>query len=199
MKSKAAKLKAPGGKLRIIGGEWRSRQLPVVELPGLRPTTDRVRETLFNWLQNDVPGARCLDLFAGSGALGFEAASRGAAAVVLLEYQESAAKVLAQNIQTLKAGNIQLLRQDALAFLKSQPTHKFDIVFLDPPFDSDYLGEACMLLEQGGWLSEQACIYIESDSRHALPELPASWVQVRAKKAGQVSYYLIRRNFETAE
>lgn len=194
MKSKAAT-----GRLRIIGGHWRSRVLPVVDLPGLRPTTDRVRETLFNWLQNDIPGAYCLDLFAGSGALGFEAASRGAAEVVMLELQGAASKVLKQNIETLQAGNVHLLRQDALAYLKSTPTRAFDIVFLDPPFDSDYLVPVCSLLEQGGWLTERACIYIEIDSRSPLPELPPGWELSRSKKAGQVSYSLIRRNPEVTE
>lgn len=183
------------GKLRIIGGEWRSRILPVVDLAGLRPTTDRVRETLFNWLQNDVPGARCIDLFAGSGALGFEAASRGATSVLMLELQNQAVKTLSDNIQALKAENIKLLQQDAIRWLKSASVDKFDVVFLDPPFDSDYLAQACELLEQQQHLSEFACIYIEMDSKQSLPDLPASWTLVRQKKAGQVSYYLARRNF----
>lgn len=183
------------GKLRIIGGEWRSRILPVVDLAGLRPTTDRVRETLFNWLQNDVPGARCIDLFAGSGALGFEAASRGATSVLMLELQNQAVKTLSDNIQALKVENIKLLQQDAIRWLKSASVDKFDVVFLDPPFDSDYLAQACELLEQQQHLSEFACIYIEMDSKQSLPDLPASWTLVRQKKAGQVSYYLARRNF----
>ena len=185
---KSGKAKSPPGKLRIIGGQWRSRRLPVVDLAGLRPTTDRVRETLFNWLQNDVPGARCLDLFAGSGALGFEAASRGAASVVMLEKQAQAASVLMENIRTLQADNIQLVQQDAMQWLQKPPATCFDIVFLDPPFD---------LLEQNGFLAENACIYLEIDSHQALPEIPASWRVQREKKAGQVGYYLIRR--ESAE
>jgi len=183
------------GKLRIIGGKWRSRFLPVVDLPGLRPTTDRVRETLFNWLQNDVPGAHCLDLFAGSGALGFEAASRGAASVILLEKQKQAAEILAANINDLKAEHIKLLQCDALSWLNSKPSGLFDIVFIDPPFDSDYLAQAIALLENLPCLSEHACIYLEMDSKQALPALPESWRVVREKKAGQVSYYLVRRNF----
>jgi len=192
---RSSRAKASTGKLRIIGGEWRSRIIPVVDLPGLRPTTDRVRETLFNWLQNDIPGARCLDLFAGSGALGFEAASRECKSVLMLETQHEAAKVLASNIQTLKAENIQLLQQDALAWLKSKPSQQFDIVFIDPPFASDYMQQVCQLLEQNNCLSEHACIYLEMDSQYELPELPNSWTVVRQKKAGQVSYYLVRRNF----
>ncbi len=184
------------GKLRIIAGKWRSRILPVADLPGLRPTTDRVRETLFNWLQNDIPGARCLDLFAGSGALGFEAASRGAASVLMLELQKQAVEILYDNSKTLQASNIQVLQQDAISWLKSKPAEAFDIVFLDPPFDSDYLSQACELLETRQFLSENASIYLEMDSRQSLPPLPASWHLVREKKAGQVSYYLLRRNFD---
>ncbi len=194
---KSNKAKSPAGKLRIIGGEWRSRRLPVVDLAGLRPTTDRVRETLFNWLQNDVPGARCLDLFAGSGALGFEAASRGAASVVMIEKQAQAARVLMENTRTLQADNIQLVQQDALQWLQKPPATCFDIVFIDPPFDSDYMAQACELLEQNGFLAENACIYLEMDSHQALPEIPAGWRVMREKKAGQVGYYLIRR--ESAE
>ncbi len=185
------------GRLRIIGGKWRSRQLPVADLPGLRPTTDRVRETLFNWLQNDIPGARCVDLFAGSGALGFEAASRGAASVVMLELQAQAAKLLAENIQTLAADNIEMIRQDALQWITQQAAESWDIVFIDPPFDSDLLEKACSLLEQQGCLSEHACIYLETASQRGLPELPPSWQVVREKKAGQVGYYLVRRNVES--
>jgi len=184
------------GRLRIIGGQWRSRILPVVDLPGLRPTTDRVRETLFNWLQSDIPNARCLDLFAGSGALGFEAASRGAASVLMLEVQHKAAKTLAENILTLKADNIKLLQQDALSWLSEKLKDPFDIVFVDPPFDSDYLSSACQLLEDNGYLSDHASIYLEIGSKQSLPDLPQSWGLAREKKAGQVSYYLFRRNVE---
>lgn len=191
----AARDKATG-KLRIIAGNWRSRVLPVVDLPGLRPTTDRARETLFNWLQNDLSGASCLDLFAGSGALGFEAASRGASSVVMLEVQSAALGVLKKNIQILQADNIQLLDRDAINWLKTKPAQKFDIVFLDPPFDSDYLAKACLLLEQCEWLSDNAFIYMEIDAHNSLPELPNGWSLLKEKKAGQVRYYLARRNAE---
>ncbi len=182
------------GKLRIIGGKWRSRLLPVVNLPGLRPTTDRVRETLFNWLQGDVGDAHCLDVFAGSGALSFEAASRGAASVTLLENQKKAVQVLSDNIKTLNAENMQLLHCDAINWLSLTPPKKFDIVFIDPPFASDYLPQVCKQLEASHFLSAHACIYLEMDSKDALPELPANWHLVKQKKAGQVSYYLVRRN-----
>ncbi|VAW66613.1 16S rRNA (guanine(966)-N(2))-methyltransferase [hydrothermal vent metagenome] len=181
-----------GGKLRIIGGKWRSRQLPVAELEGLRPTTDRVRETLFNWLQSEVSGAHCLDLFAGSGALGFEAASRGAASVLMLEVQRQAANVLAHNIQRLDAQCIELVHQDAIQWLKAPPAQRYNIVFVDPPFSSDYLGQVCELLECGQYLAENALIYLEMGSAGALPELPASWAVAKEKKTGQVAYYLIK-------
>ena len=183
------------GRLRIIGGKWRSRLLPVADLTGLRPTTDRVRETLFNWLQNDVPGAHCLDLFAGSGALGLEAASRGATSVTLLEMQNQAVAILAENIKTLEADQVQVIRSDAINWLKSKSSDSFDIVFIDPPFDSDYLAQTCELLESQHCLAEHACIYLEMDCRQDLPELPKSWSVTREKKTGQVRYYLVRRNF----
>ena len=191
------------GKLRIIGGEWRSRQLPIVDLPGLRPTTDRVRETLFNWLQNDIPGARCLDLFAGSGALGFEAASRGAASVTMIELQSNAMQVLKSNKQLLGADNcnapnrvdnIELIQQNALVWLAAYQGKLFDVVFLDPPFDSDYLGKVLELLGEQACLSANACVYLECAINQQLPELPAGWEVSREKKAGQVKYFLARYN-----
>ncbi|MDH5485048.1 MAG: 16S rRNA (guanine(966)-N(2))-methyltransferase RsmD [Gammaproteobacteria bacterium] len=180
------------GKLRIIGGRWRSRVLPVIEQAGLRPTPDRVRETLFNWLQAYVPGAQCLDLYAGSGALGFEAASRGAAGVVLIEQQAAACQLLAENIKTLQAPNISLHQQDALAWLRGNQ-QVFDLVFLDPPYDADLLAESCRLLEDSQSLSEGAAIYLELSSQHELPALPENWHIIRGKKAGQVSYHLAIR------
>jgi len=194
------------GKLRIIGGEWRRRQLPVVNLPGLRPTTDRVRETLFNWIQNDIPGARCLDLFAGSGALGFEAASRGAASVSMVELQNNAMQVLKSNKQLLgssngdtpgRAENIELIQQNALIWLAAYQGKPFDVVFLDPPYDSDFLGQAIQLIDQQACLSANACIYLECASNQQLPELPAAWVICREKKAGHVKYFLVRYNADS--
>ncbi|MCW9047382.1 MAG: 16S rRNA (guanine(966)-N(2))-methyltransferase RsmD [Gammaproteobacteria bacterium] len=187
--------KSSAGKLRIIGGMWRSRFLQVADLPGLRPTTDRVRETLFNWLQNDIPGADCLDLFAGSGALSFESASRGAASVTMIENQRQAAEVLSANIRDLKAEVMQLLQCDALNWLSKPAVRKYDVVFIDPPFDSDYLSQACELLESNQYLAEFACVYLEMNRKQDLPILPENWNVVRQKKAGQVGYYLVRRNF----
>ena len=209
MRRKSIANKAAGnsaGKLRIIGGEWRSRQLPIVDLPGLRPTTDRVRETLFNWLQNDIPGGRCLDLFAGSGALGFEAASRGAASVTMIELQNNAMQVLKSNKQLLganqaephnRANNIELIQQNALTWLAEYQDKPFDVVFLDPPFDSDYLGKAIELLGKQACLSANACVYLECAINQQLPELPAGWEISREKKAGQVRYFLVRYNADS--
>jgi 16S rRNA (guanine966-N2)-methyltransferase len=187
---------AAEGSLRIIGGRWRNRKLPVVDLPGLRPTTDRVRETLFNWLQADIPGAYCLDCFAGSGALGFEAASRGAEQVIMLELQTEAYKKLCDNKRILAADNIQCLQQDATQWLKAVEMveqQQVDVVFLDPPYASNLLEQICALLEQSAILAVNAKIYIEHSTKQALPELPENWQIIRGKKAGQVSYHLIQR------
>lgn len=186
---------AKPGELRIIGGEWRSRKLPVAEVPGLRPTPDRVRETLFNWLQADIAGARCLDLFAGSGALGFEAASRGAREVVMVEADVRAQHNLAANIALLKAQQVQLVRSEALNWLQ-QPHAPFDVVFLDPPYASQLLVPSCELLEKHHHLSPRAKIYLEYPAQHDLPQLPANWQIIRGKKAGQVGYYLAQREQE---
>lgn len=180
------------GSLRIIGGDWRSRKLPVADVPGLRPTPDRVRETLFNWLQMHIPGAHCLDVFAGSGALGFEAASRGAAEVVMLEKDRLASKVLAENIRLLQASNIRLQQTDAMQWLH-KATQRFDIVFVDPPYASDLQAQTCNLLEQQHWLNDNAYVYLELSSQQALPELPSNWQILKGKKAGEVGYYLIQR------
>lgn len=181
------------GELRIIGGEWRSRKLPIVDAPGLRPTPDRVRETLFNWLQNDIPGAKVLDLFAGSGALGFEAASRGAAEVVMVESNPQAQRVLAGNIEKLKAHQVHLVCVEALAWLRQASGRQFDVVFLDPPYASGLLAPGCELLEQRGWLAPGAKIYLEVAADQALPVLPANWRLIRDKKAGEVGYHLAHR------
>lgn len=180
------------GKLRIIGGRWRSRVLPVIEQQGLRPTPDRVRETLFNWLQAEVPDARCLDLFAGSGALGFEAASRGAASLLMLEKQATVCDVLKSNIKLLGAENIQLQQCDALQWLVSA-TETYDLVFVDPPYNTDLLARSCQLLEQNHLLANEAYIYLECASNQKLPDLPQNWQIIRGKKAGQVGYYLALR------
>lgn len=180
------------GQLRIIGGRWRSRVLPVIEQPGLRPTPDRVRETLFNWLQAEIPGSRCLDLFTGSGALGLEAASRGANRVTLIEVEPAICRSLLSNIKTLAADNIELVQQDARLWL-NKSGRGYDVVFVDPPYASDFLFEICQMLEMNHWLSDRAFIYIELPSEQELPELPSNWQIIRGKKAGQVGYYLAQR------
>ena len=183
---------AKPGELRIIGGQWRSRKLPIADVPGLRPSTDRVRETLFNWLQADIAGARCLDLFAGSGALGFEAASRGAREVVLVESSPVAQKILAANITSLQALQVQLIAGDAMHWLQ-QSHSPFDVVFIDPPYASDLLAPVCARLEQQNLLTHRAKIYLECDAQRDLPPLPMNWQIIRGKKAGQVGYYLAQR------
>lgn len=174
--------------VRIIGGQHRGRKLTFAELPGLRPTGDRIRETLFNWLQPVVEGARCLDLFAGSGALGMEAASRGAAQVVMVEQAGSAVRQLEHNRETLGLDQLSIVRADALQFLEQPPT-PFDVVFLDPPFDNDLLGAVCQRLTMG-WLAVDARIYLEEDLSREFPELPEDWQWLRQKSAGRVRYGL---------
>jgi 16S rRNA (guanine966-N2)-methyltransferase len=178
------------GQLRIIGGEWRGRRLPVAAAPGLRPTADRVRETLFNWLQGVIPGARCLDLFAGSGALALEALSRGAESAVLVERTAAVARVLRENIRHLEAGDrAEIVRADAVRFLARTP-RPVDVVFLDPPFKSDIIGPVCSDLAARGWLAPGARVYLEVDRHRGLPALPAGWEIVRQGTAGGVAYAL---------
>lgn len=181
----------PTHQLRIIAGQWRGRRLHFPDLPGLRPTPDRVRETLFNWLSPILPGARCLDLFAGSGALGIEALSRGAAEVVFVEQQPAAVTALRENLTKLKAQNARMEWADALAWLRS-PGTPFEIVLLDPPFGQNLLGPACAALEQNGWLAATAWIYLEMETAFQ-PNLPPNWMAHREKTAGAVAYRLVRR------
>lgn len=176
---------------RIIGGQWRRRRLGFPDLPGIRPSPDRVRETLFNWLRDVVPGALCLDLFAGSGALGFEALSRGAASVLFVDREPQVIETLRAHIAVLHAASCEVLRSDALAFLRV-PAQAFDIVFLDPPFDSPLLASSAAALEQGGWLAERAHVYLEYP-HGARPALPAGWEFMRESRAGRVGFGLARR------
>lgn len=186
------------GRLRIVAGKWRSRMLPVIEAPELRPTPDRIRETLFNWLSPVIAGARCLDLFAGSGALGIEALSRGAAHVVFVEKSAVLADAIRMNLAELEAVDAEVRHQDAFDYLQDSDPESFDIVFLDPPFDTDPVGELCRLLDDRGWLMPNASIYLERDKDRDKPPLPNAWVMIREKVAGKVSYSLVttgsRRN-----
>jgi 16S rRNA (guanine966-N2)-methyltransferase len=188
--------------IRIIGGSWRGRRFRFADVPDIRPTPDRVRETLFNWLGQRVVGARCLDLFAGSGALGLEALSRGAAATVFVEQNAVAARALNEVLTTFAAQGARVEREDALSFLRraansraeaAPPVAPFDIVFLDPPFAAGILGKAAELLEQRGWLAPSALIYVESPARDSLPAFPASWTLLKSKQAGEVGYHLLAR------
>lgn len=184
------------GQIRIIGGKWRGRKLPVPDSPGLRPTTDRVRETLFNWLAPMIQGARCLDCFAGSGALGLEALSRYAGEAILLEADRHVAKQLSSNLTLLSAENGQVVHTNSLQWL-AQPGQPFDLVFLDPPFRKDLLAETINLLEQFNWLAAEAWIYVEAEAESAAADVPASWQLHREKIAGQVAYRLYIRNKPT--
>lgn len=183
---------AGSGQIRIIGGQWRGRKLPVPESPGLRPTTDRVRETLFNWLAPSIVDASCLDCFAGSGALGLEALSRYAANATLLEMERGVAQQLQKNLATLKASNAKVVNTNTLAFL-AQAGAPHDIVFVDPPFRKGLLEETLKLLENNGWLSDEALIYIESEVENGLPPVTMNWHVYREKVAGQVAYRLYQR------
>lgn len=185
--------KGNSGQVRIIGGRWRSRKLPVHDIEGLRPTTDRVKETVFNWLAPYIDGAHCLDLFAGSGGLSFEALSRFAGSALLLEKDRTAAGQLTQNLATLKCDNARVKNTDSLTFLAGPASRQFDIVFIDPPFRKNLLEQSCQLLEQQGWLNENALIYIEMESELAHVDLPANWQCLREKNAGQVTYSLWQR------
>ncbi|HSC67135.1 MAG TPA: 16S rRNA (guanine(966)-N(2))-methyltransferase RsmD [Cellvibrio sp.] len=183
-----------GNQLRIIGGQWRGRKLGFPDVDGLRPTGDRIRETLFNWLAPEIHGAHCLDLFAGSGALGLEALSRGAASSLLLEKHPAAARQLISNLQLLQAADGRVEQVDSLDWLGRQtPSHRFDIVFIDPPFALDLWERIASALEAHAWLSDAAVIYLEAP-RDALLQLPANWQLHRDKQAGQVSYRLYHRH-----
>ncbi len=175
--------------LRIIGGVWRGRRLNIAEIPDLRPTPDRVRETLFNWLQPLIEGSVCLDLFAGSGALGFEAASRGAAQVVMVESNSFAARHLLRQAVLLQAAQISVARADALDWLQGCD-RTFDIVFLDPPFGQGLLDKALRLLQQSRAVTAQTRVYMETESDLPAPELPPGWEYLRSKRAGRVRFHL---------
>ncbi len=175
-------------KLRIIGGEWRSRQLPILDIEGLRPTTDRVRETVFNWLNFDIPGASCLDLFSGSGALGFEALSRGAKDCTFVELNRNVAQQIKQNLATLQSNNGTVVNNDALSFLQSTP-HTFDVIFLDPPFRKGFLEQVIPMISSD-WIKPNGYLYIERESESSLDCLPEHWQLIKEKRAGQLTYAL---------
>lgn len=190
---KAAPAHGGQGQLRIIGGQWRSRQFNFPMAHGLRPTPNRVRETLFNWLAPYVEGAKVLDVFAGSGALFLEALSRGAGSALALDLNSAAINSLRGHLLTLRCDNGQLLQTDALRHLEQQPATPFDLVFLDPPFSQGLLLPACTLLEEKGWLASDAWVYTESENPPSSLGLPGNWRLHREQKAGQVYYALWER------
>lgn len=182
------------GHVRIIAGEWRSRRLNVPEGAGLRPTPDRVRETVFNWLAPSIEGARVLDAFTGSGALVLEALSRGAADAVALDTNPAAIANLRDNLEVLRCPRGQLLQTDAVRYLEGPVKQTFDVVFLDPPFYEGLLATVCTLLEERQWLGEHAWIYTESEAAPSTLSMPESWRLHREKKTGQVHYALWQKH-----
>lgn len=181
------------GQIRLIGGQWRGRKLPVPHSPGLRPTTDRVRETLFNWLAPVIQGARCLDCFAGSGALGIEALSRYAGSATLIEFEKPVAQQLERNLALLNAQQGQVINANTLNWLAKNGT-PYDVIFLDPPFRKGILQDTLGLLDANGWLADEAWIYIEAEVEHGPIPVPAGWRLHREKIAGQVAYRLYHRD-----
>lgn len=188
--SRTTKASSPG-RLRIVAGKWRSRLVNIADVPGLRPTAERIRETLFNWLAPQIHGKRCLDLFAGTGALGLEALSRGAASVTFVEKSRDAAAMLRQVCAELGASTAKVRRDDAFHWLRSACDERFDLVFLDPPFADDSLVDLCRLLSESGCLSAGAQIYLEQEKSQAPPELPQGWTVGREKIAGNVRYSMV--------
>ncbi|WP_392567029.1 16S rRNA (guanine(966)-N(2))-methyltransferase RsmD [Utexia brackfieldae] len=174
------------GEIRIIAGRWRGRKLPVLSSQGLRPTTDRSKETLFNWLAPYLDGSNCLDCFSGSGSLGFEAVSRGARQAILLEKERAAASQLMANQQKLAAEQMSIIQTDSLTWLAKPASMQFDLVFIDPPFGLGLVPQTIALLSEYGWLAPAAWIYIETEQHHAPLNLPISWQRHRQKQAGQV-------------
>lgn len=180
------------GTVRIISGAWRGRRLRVPDVAGLRPTPDRVRETVFNWLRPRLPGAHCIDLFAGTGALCLEALSQGASRVVMVEQCPSIAANLRHNVAALAAENAEVIEADAIEYLAG-PAEQFDIVFVDPPFQSDLIARSSQMVEQHGWLVSGGLAYIEAPREMTTLPIPDSWELIRSQQAGNVGYHLARR------
>ena len=177
------------GEVRIISGQWRGRKLPVLDVMGLRPTTDRVKETLFNWLMQDTHGRVVLDCFSGSGSLAFEALSRHAQSALLLERDSKAATQLKQNLARIQCNNAEVRQTDTMQFLAGPATQQFDLVFIDPPFRQG-LALPCAALLQQGWLKTDALIYLETEKELDISGLPESWRLIKDKIAGQLAYRL---------
>ena len=205
----AAPLSKSRNRVRIIGGHWRGSRLEFPSVDGLRPSSDRTRETLFNWLQFEVPGSRCLDLFAGSGALGFEALSRGAAYALLLDTHPQVIKQLQQHKLRLKANNCDIQQIDALAWLKQwqtspesmsmpeiEPEHvsleAFDIIFLDPPYALNLQSQCLQLIENSGCIRHGGLLYLEQPQHQQAISVSSRWQEIRNKRSSQVNYSLLR-------
>lgn len=191
MPKRNAEKKSQPGRLRIVAGNWRSRLLEIAAVPGLRPTSARIRETLFNWLTPRINGAHCLDLCAGTGALGLEALSRGAAQCVFVEKSTLAVATLRTNIAQLAATGASIHTIDARSYLQQPGAGPFDIVFLDPPYAANLLPELCRLLDAAAMLTDDARVYIEEDRATAACELPPQWQVLKTANAGNVRYSLV--------
>ncbi|QGM80124.1 16S rRNA (guanine(966)-N(2))-methyltransferase RsmD [Otariodibacter oris] len=191
-KVRISKQNSSMGEVRVIAGLWRGRKLPVLNAEGLRPTTDRMKETLFNWLMSDIPHSRCLDCFAGSGSLGIEALSRQAQAVTFLEKFVGAANQLKKNLVSLKTENGRVIHTDSLQFLAQKNSEDpFDIIFVDPPFHFGFVPQVLDRLEKYNWLAENALIYVETEKEHPPLSLPNNWRIIKEKVTGQVLSRLI--------
>lgn len=186
--------RAPPREVRLIGGQYKRSKLPVLQRPGLRPTPDRVRETLFNWLGQDLSGWRCLDAYAGSGALGFEAASRGASQVVLIERDADLVASLRRSQQRLRASAVQVLQGDAMRWMAQAPASSFDLIFIDPPYRERAAGAALQAAVR--LLGEQGYVYLEDEQ--ACVEWPAELSMQRHGRAGAVHFHLLQRSGYTA-
>lgn len=178
------------GFVRIISGQWRGRRLPVADVTGLRPTTDRVKETLFNWLMHDITDSTVLDCFSGSGALAFEALSRYAGFTSLIEKDPAQAKRLQALLTSFNVSQAEVINADCLRFLAQPATRQYQIVLVDPPFRQQLAVPCCQLLQQQGWLSDNALIYLETEKELALNDIPANWSLLKEKIAGQLAYRL---------
>ena len=182
-----AKTKTASNHIRIISGQWRSRKLPVHDLEGLRPTTDRIKETVFNWLMTDVKHARVLDCFAGSGSLSFEALSRYADFAQLFELQPQAANQLSTNLATLNCNNATVIQGNTLTLLQHSPEQPFNLIFVDPPFCKGLSQPVIDLLVKKQWLTDDALVYLETESSVSSVETPSSWQLLKQKTIGHVT------------
>lgn len=181
------------GFIRLISGQWRGKKLPVKDKQGLRPTTDRTKETLFNWLMHDIRNANCLDCFSGSGSLGFEALSRYSKCCTFLELDKQVANQLQSNIDTLKVDNAQVIQGDSLKYLTQPATKQYNVVFVDPPFNLGLAQPCIEQLESQGHLAENCLVYVEVENTLTTLTTPDNWELLKDKTSGQVRYQLFSR------